>query len=86
MFLQGSLNLVPVSLLANPLLETLRTEKTTATSSPAGCPGNEQPRDSIDGGSKAMYANQDRGVKIWPNFSLKKKKTARTRFRVRPKT
>ena len=63
MFLQGSLNLVPVSLLANPLLETLRTEKTTATSSPAGCPGKGQARDTIDGSSNVVYANQARGRK-----------------------
>ena len=64
MFLRGSLDLVPVSLLAKPQLETpCRTQQTTVTPSPAGCPGKGHPRDTMDGGSKAFYVNQDRGTK-----------------------
>ena len=90
MFRRGSLDLAPVSLLANPPLETpfLYPQKTTSTSSPAGCPGEGQPRDTtIDGGSMVVYANQDLGRKTRPNFSVKEKpSSARTRFHVRLKT
>ena len=88
MFLRGSLDLAPVSLLANPQLETpFCTQKITATSSPAGCPGKGQPRDIIDGGSKVVYANQNRGRKTRPSFSVKETPSpARTIFNVRRKT
>ena len=63
------------------------TQKPTATSSPAGCPGKGQPRDTIDGGSKVVYANHDRGRETRPNLSVKGKPSpARTRFNVRRKT
>ena len=87
-FLRGSLDLVPVSLLVKPQLETPSwTQKTTVTSSPAGCPGNGQPRDTIDGGSKVFFINHDRGGATRPNVSAKDDPSpARTRFHVRRKT
>ena len=69
-FLRGSLDLAPVSSQAPNWKRPSCTQKTTATSSPAGCPGKRQPRDTIDGGSKVVYANQDRGRKTRPNFSI----------------
>ena len=86
MFLRSSLDVASVSLLANPQLETPLLQRTTAPSSPAGCPGKGLPRDTIDGGSKVVYANQDRGKKTRPNFSRKEKPSpARERFHVRRK-
>ena len=50
MFLRGLLDLVPVSLLDKPQLETPSwTQKTTVTPPPAGCPGKGQPRGALDG-------------------------------------
>ena len=87
---EGMFSRVHLTLPPSPYLQTPSwkrhslTQKTTATSSPAGCPGSEQPRDGIDGGSKVVYANQDRGMKTRPDFSVKEKPSpARTRFRVR---
>ena len=84
MFLRGSPDLAPVYLLVNPQLETpFCTQKTSATYSPAGCPGKGQLRDTIDGGSKVVYPNQDGGRKTRPNFSVRENPSrARTRFDV----
>ena len=90
MFLRGLLDLAPVALLATPQLETpflyLLRYNTTATSSPAGCSGKGQPRDTVGGGSKVVYGNQDHGRKNRPIFFVKEKPSPeRTRFNVRHK-
>ena len=85
MFLRGSPDLAPVSLLASPQLERpFCTPKATATSSPAGCLVKGQPRDNTDGASDVVYANQDWGRKTRPNFSVKEKPyPVHTRIHVR---
>ena len=88
MFLRGSLDLLPVSLLANPQLETpLLVSRKPPQHPPQLVPGKGQPRGTIDGCSKVVYANKDRGRKTRPNFSVKEKPPpASTRFYVRRKT
>ena len=73
MFFRGSLDLAPFPCVHTPTWKGPScTQKTTATSSPAGCPWKGQPRDTIDGGSKVVYANQNRGRKTDQISPLKK--------------
>ena len=60
MFLWGPPYLALISLLGNPQPETpFWTRKSTVSSSSAGCPGKRQPRDTVDGGSKFVYIDQN---------------------------
>ena len=73
MFLRSSLDLASVSLLANPQLKTPFLYPENHRNILPSCPGKEQPRDTIDGGSNVVYASHGRGSKNRPNFSVKEK-------------
>ena len=87
MFLRGSLDLVPVSLLVKPQLKSPSwTQKNAVTSSPAGCPGKRTATRYYRRWFQGFYINHDRGRTTRPNLSTKDKPSpAHTRFHVRHK-